>query len=407
MRVLLLVDAYLPSIKASARLIDDLASELVCRGHEVVIAAPHEGARTPSRLEQPRPGVTVLHVRTGKLKGAPLPLRALNEWRLSANFWRAGRDYFQRMPCDLIVYYSPSIFFGALVQRLKRLWGCPSFLVLRDIFPQWAVDAGMLRRGSPPWWFFRRYELLQYRAASVIGVQSPANLRYFEAEGLRGQWAMEVLYNWAETIDPRTVPQTFFRQKLGLGRKTVFLYAGNIGVAQDMDNLLRLAESLIGEPEVCFLLVGEGSEVARIEARLAARGPANVVLHPAVSQEDYLGLLAEVDVGLICLDRQLKTQNYPGKMLGYMNFSIPILASINPGNDLRDIIVDNDAGLVLLNGEDDALREAALRLARDPALRRRMGASGRALLERRFSVAGAATQLLARARDAQPGAAGR
>lgn len=396
MRVLLLVDCYLPSTRSSAKLIHDLARELRRRGHEPVVAAPADGLDRPSLLAE-EDGVTVLRVRSGRVKDVPRLLRGINEWRLSSVMWRRARAFFEAHPAGLIVSYSPTIFFGALVARLKALWGCPAYLVLRDIFPQWAVDAGVLRRGGPAHRFFRRKELEQYRAADVIGVQSPANLRYFAEARLDREQRLEVLYNWTTLAEP-DVPRTDYRRRLGLEGRVVFFYGGNIGVAQDMDNLLRLASRLARREEARFLLVGSGSEVPRLAAEIAKRGLTNVTQHPAVGQRDYLGMLSEFDVGLITLDRDLRTQNYPGKLLGYLYFGLPVLASINPGNDLGEILEQHGAGLVSINGEDELFRLHAERLAGDAELRREMGRRGRRLLETTFSVERAAAQILAAAK---------
>jgi glycosyltransferase involved in cell wall biosynthesis len=190
------------------------------------------------------------------------------------------------------------------------------------------------------------------------------------------------------------VPATNFREQWGLQDQVVFFYGGNIGVAQDMDNVVRLADSLRGEPDVHFLLVGDGSEVARLRANAAERGLTNISLRPAVGQREYLGMLSEFDVGLMTLDRHLKTQNFPGKMLGYMYYAKPILASINPGNDLRDVVEQADCGLVCENGDDAGLHERALRLARDAMLRQRIGRNGRRLLEDKFAVPRTVEQIL-------------
>ena len=143
-----------------------------------------------------------------------------------------------------------------------------------------------------------------------------------------------------------------------------------------------------------FLLVGEGSEVPRLMRFLAENGLQNVQVLPTVSHREYLAMLSEFDVGLLSLDRRLKTHNVPGKLLGYMYWRKPSLASINPGNDLFEILEKNQAGLCLLNGDDDRLCAAALRLANDPELRERMGQNSRKLLERLFSVNAAAAQIL-------------
>ena len=90
----------------------------------------------------------------------------------------------------------------------------------------------------------------------------------------------------------------------------------------------------------------------------------------------------------------MKTQNYPGKILGYMSASLPILGSINPGNDLGEMLEENVAGLCSVNGDDQTLYENALKMANDSLYRRRVGANARQLLERYFSVTVCANQIL-------------
>lgn len=390
MRILMLVDAYLPSTKSGAKLVHDLGIEFHRLGHETIVVAPDDtlSTRTKSSSEN---GLTVFRVRMGRIKEAPKIVRGFNEARLSPVFWQRGKRFFQTRPCDLIVYYSPSIFFGALVRKLKKIFACPSYLILRDIFPQWAVDAGVLRKGLI-YRFFRYKEMEQYGAADVIGVQSPANLRYFADNGLSNRYQLEVLYNWT-TLTEQHIPRCNYRDQLGLQGKVIFFYGGNIGVAQDIDNLVRLAKCL-QERNVHFLIVGEGSEVVRLTAQIAAENLTNITIHKAVGQQEYLSMLSEFDVGLITLDRRLKTQNFPGKMLGYMYHAMPILASINPGNDLKEILEEKQAGFVCHNGEDKQLYSYALQMAKDVDLRRRMGRNARALLESTFSVSRAARQIL-------------
>ena len=180
MKILLLVDNYYPSTKSVASIMRDLALELVHLGHDVVVAAAADGLPQKVSVTQEE-GTTVLRVDTGGLKSAGRVLRAWRECRLSARMWRGGKDFFRSNPCDLIIVYSPSIFLGELVQKLKQLWDCPSYLVLRDIFPKWALEAGVLKPG-PVYNFFRRKELQLYRAVDLIAVEAPGNLRYFAEE---------------------------------------------------------------------------------------------------------------------------------------------------------------------------------------------------------------------------------
>jgi len=395
MRICLIVDCYLPSPKSSAKLVSDLARQYASSGHSVTVVTPDLSLRDRFSVSSDG-GVDVLRIRSGRIKGAALAQRGLNEAMLSWVLWRGGKRYFREHPCDLIVFYSPSIFFGALVRKLKKLWDAPAYLILRDIFPQWAVDAGVIRSGGPAWRFFRKKELAQYQHADIIAVQSPGALEYFQSPDspeIPRAHRLEVLYNWTPSSEPDAA-ETNYRQTLGLEGKVVFFYGGNIGVAQDMDNIVRLAEALADLPDIHFLLMGDGSEAARLDDLIAEKGLDNIQILPAVSQAEYFGALSEFDVGLISLAGGLTTQNIPGKLLGYAQNSMPVLASVNPGSDLIEMLESRNAGLVTINPDDASLADCARKLANDTELRKTVGANCRGMLDELFGVENAAGQIL-------------
>jgi O26-antigen biosynthesis N-acetyl-L-fucosamine transferase len=391
MHILILIDCYLPSCKSGPKHIRDLGIEFLRQGHEVTVLTSSDTIQ-PTLEVSTEDEVRVARVKTGKIKGAGKVFRAIQETILSERFWRASKPYLIAHPADLIVYYSPTIFFGSLVRRLKLLWSCPAYLILRDIFPQWAVDAGVLRKGLV-WRFFRRKEIEQYNAADVIAVQSPGDLEYFAREFPDSGYRLEVLPNWV-ALEEHDLPHTNYRARLGLQNKVVFFYGGNLGIAQDVDNLLRLAANMAEHSQVHFLLVGEGSELSRLKKAIEARGLCNIQVLPPVDQKEYLSMLSEFDVGLISLDRRLTTHNVPGKLLGYMYWGIPVLASVNPGNDLFAAIAGSQAGFCHENGNDRKLAAAALDLATHADLRACMGKNSRLLLERKFSAPAAAQRIL-------------
>jgi glycosyltransferase involved in cell wall biosynthesis len=371
----------------------DLAAELVRLGHEVTVVTGDEALRARYEISQDG-AVTVLRVKSGRARHPSRVMRVLNERRFSRIIWAAGRHFFERHPSDLVVYYSPTIFWGGLVRKLKRLNNASTYLVLRDLFPQWAVDAGLLSRHGIAYRYFKHHESKLYGSADVIGVQSPANLDYFSMPQLRGRYNVEVLFNWTSLQEP--APSSLnLRGTLGLANKVIFVYGGNLGVAQDLDNVLRLANKLKDQKELFFLLVGDGSEYQRIRNQIERGRMQNVKLLPSVSPNDFYAIVSQCDVGLISLRHDLRTQNFPGKMLSYMKLRKPMLASINPGNDLKTLLHDYNAGLACDNGEDGTFCEYALELARDSSLRLSMGANAHRLLSDKFNVTRAAQQILA------------
>lgn len=390
LRVLLLVDCYCPSKKSSAKLIHDLAIELGRRGHQAIVMTPSEAISEIIEVCTEE-GVCVVRLKTGRIKGATNVARAFREALLPGTLWRGARNFLRQNSCDLILFYSPTIFFGSLVRRLKQLWQCPAYLILRDIFPDWALDTGVLRKGLVSQ-FFHRVAAQQYRIADVIAVQSQANLKYLARAFPQERLPLEVLFNWT-ALDESPLMQSNYRARLELQDKIVFLYGGNLGVAQDMDNILRLAIRLAFRSDIHLLLVGEGSEVPRLKKSIETNGLRNLQIISGMAQQDYLSMVSEFDVGLISLDARLMSHNIPGKLLGYLYWGKPALASVNPGNDLFWMLREHQAGLCLLNGDDDGLFDAALRLADDARLRHAMGQNGRRLLEKKFSVEDAVTHI--------------
>ena len=369
----------------------ELALEMMAAGHQVTIITPQVDLSAHYKIDQ-LDGVTVCRFRSGQIKNVGRVKRAINETLLSWRAWRQLKPYLIENPHDLIVYYSPSIFWGGLVMRLKKRWGAKSYLVLRDFFPQWVIDSGMLKPWSPITLYFRLFEWLNHKAADVVGIQSPANIAVFESLHRLSQ-PLQVLYNWAPEL-PSATSSGQYRKALGLDGKVVFFYGGNIGAAQDMMNIVRLARALENDERAHFLLVGSGDEAALVGQAIKAGRAGNMTLLPSVSQQEYEVMLAEFDVGLFSLHRDHRAHNFPGKLLGYMAHEKPILGSVNSGNDVQSVIESAGAGFICLNGNDDLLLSYARELIGDAELRSSMGQNSRRLLGRTFSVRSAMRQVL-------------
>ncbi|WP_445373499.1 glycosyltransferase family 4 protein [Photorhabdus tasmaniensis] len=389
MRLALIVDDYLPhSTRVAAKMMHELALELACQGHEPIVITLKGDNKSSHLVADIIDGIQVFRFPGGRIKDVSKVVRAFNESLLSVRAWWYLKDMLASKRIDGVIYYSPSIFFGPLVNKIKSLWNCPSYLILRDIFPQWVIDEGMLREKSIIAKYFRFFENINYKAADFIGLMSQKNLEFFSQHKRHNH--VDVLYNWAKPV-PAQLPLSYqgVRHQLGLTGKVIFFYGGNIGRAQDMDNLLRLAKALKNRKEAHFLFIGQGDEVDLVKDTIAKFNLNNTTYLPSVAQEEFKNILCEVDVGLFSLACSHKTHNFPGKILGYMVNKVPILGSINPDNDLADVINGANAGMVLINGEDDKLVSAAELLLSNKDYRRGLGNNAWMLLHDRFSVTSA------------------
>jgi glycosyltransferase involved in cell wall biosynthesis len=387
MKVCIVIDDYLPhSTRNAAKMMHDLSIEFIRRGHVVTVITPQCLSKDKEILNID--GVQIRLFPSPQIKNVSKWKRAFNEFMLPWRAWRHDKKFFRSTSHDLIVFYSPCIFWAPLIYRLKKIWKAPAYLILRDFFPQWAIDIGMLREGAISTRFLRVCESATYAQSDVIGIQSPKNLTAFR-DSHPNSPKLQLLYNWAEDRPGRRILPSF-RSHLNLGGKVIFFYGGAITEQQDIPNLLRLAEFLRNEPEAHFLIVGEGYDLPNVRAIVEQKQLTNVTIHAAVDQETFRNLLAEVDVGLFSLARSHSTHNFPGKVLGYLVQGLPILGSVNPGNDLEGLINMAGAGFVAVNGDDEKLAQAGLLLLKNISVRSTAGIAARRLLSSKFSVVSAA-----------------
>ncbi|MEZ8666114.1 glycosyltransferase family 4 protein [Vibrio splendidus] len=387
MRLALIIDDYLPhSTRVGAKMMHELALELIEQGHDVTIITPHFDKNEPTLIEDRLDGVIVWRFFSGQIKDVPKVKRAINETLLSYKGWSAIQGKVDKDTFDGVVYYSPSIFFGSLVSKLKKRCQCNSYLVLRDFFPQWAIDSGLMKEGSLIERYFRFFESLSYHQAGTIGVMSKKNLEIFNSN-TELLYPTTILRNWAN-LSPHYLSDKVsnLRERLGLNDEVIYFYGGNIGHAQDMANLMRLAKSMQCFEKAHFLFLGQGDEVKLVNDLIKEWDLANCSYLPSVSQDEFKDILAQVDVGLFSLSAQHSAHNFPGKLLGYMVQSLPILGSVNQGNDLIDLVNVNHAGLISVNGDDDGFFENASKLQNDAELRKSIGDSGYQLLKKEFAV---------------------
>ena len=389
MRLLLVADTYPPSRISGALQMRDLAVALAAQGHRPLVLTPicAQGATTTFQESE---GVQVLRVRAPRTKDVPYWRRTLAELLLPCVLLRGLRTSALRNErWEGVVWYSPTIFLGPLCKTIKRVHCCPGYLIVRDLFPDWAVDAGVMRRGGLAYRFFKTVERFQYRQADVVGVQTPANVPLVAREVPAGM-RIVVLHNWlSPPVASEGIPSPSLQHLQG---RINFVYAGNMGVAQDMDAFVTLARRMQDRADVGFVFVGRGSEAAGLKA--VAQELSNLLMLDEIEPAALQAVLAQCHVGIVALHPDHATHNIPGKLLTYLHASLPVLARLNPNNDLVKLIEDEGVGLAVAGDNPALLHAHACRLASDAVMRSRMGAAGRGLAQRMFTPDAAAAQIV-------------
>ena len=359
MRIALISDAYPPMRTSGAVQLRDLSQEMVRMGHFPTVLVPCADLKEPWLLETAN-GVQVLRLKAPPTKDIGYVARTINEFLMPFAMLRNfRRSPISNVKWEGVVWYSPTIFLGPLARSLKLASACRSYLILRDIFPEWAVNMGLMGRGLP-YKFFKAIERFQYSVADTIGVQTPANLPYLDSFKSRAGNQNQVLQNWL--ADAPNVGCSIDVSKGRISGRTIFVYAGNMGVAQGLGMLLDLAERLKYRVDIGFLFVGRGKDAQSLRMEATQRELDNIVFHDEIDPTEIPGLYSQCHIGIVALDPRHKTHNIPGKFLSYMQAGLPVLASINAGNDLEGLIRGEDVGRVCADRSMDGLVEVALEL---------------------------------------------
>ena len=355
MRFAIITDSFPPLKNSGAIQIRDLSIEFVRQGHEVLVITPSSEITNPYLLSG-MDKVQILKLKTPKFRDIGYLRRAISEYLMPFIMIRhLKRNSLIADNFDGIITYAPSIFLGPLANMLRKTNNCRNYLILRDIFPQWAVDLGLLSNYGLPYFFLKRVERYLYSKADIIGVQTPANLKYFNENIFYRTGRLEVLQNWLAVDNSKTCSIVIDNTILK-GRK-IFVYAGNMGVAQELSLFIDLAESLSTQKSIGFLFVGRGNAVVSLRQAVKARGLDNILIYDEIEPQEIHSLFQQCAVGIISLDKRHKTHNIPGKFLSYMQSGLPVLAAINSGNDLEDIINSKNVGRVSTDHSVDVLKK--------------------------------------------------
>lgn len=319
-----------------------LISKLLYHGHSVVVCCADSKYEKTQIVESC--GIKKVEIKVPNQFGANIIKKGLILIRLERVMKKAIDKYLSGDEFDLVLYATPPITLANVVKHCKKKYGCRSYLMLKDIFPQNAVDLHMMsKRGVTGllYKFFRAKEKKLYKYSDAIGCMSHANIDYLKAHNDNLQGKEIELFPNAVIVGQGNAPDKSddrsILDKYGVPKdKMVFIYGGNLGKPQGLDFLEKGIKSVSGSKDVYFILIGKGSEKKKLFAAL--NGVENVLTLDALPKEEYEKLCAQCDVGMIMLDKRFTIPNYPSRMLSYMQNAMPMFACTDKNTDVRQLV---------------------------------------------------------------------
>lgn len=385
MKILLLPAYFYPEQAASSYLGDNIRQALCEAGCDVVLYAPIPSRGITKEVREEYKKRKVEHWHDGKLEihrfsmygeGKNPILRALRYvfcW--CAQFWKGLRA----KDIDLIYLASTPPIQGVLGGLLKKMKKVPFVYNLQDIFPDSLAGTGLAKKGGLLWKIGRVIENFTYRNADKIIVISEDFKRNIMAKGVPEE-KIVVVYNWVDEEAVKHVPRE--ENKLfdayGLDRNKFYItYSGNIGLTQNMDMLLEVAKELeTKEPDIQFVLIGEGAYKKRVQEIIAEKNIGNVALLPFQPYEDISHVFSLGDAGLVISKPGVGENSVPSKTWSILSASRPVLANFDE-NELKTIVAENQCGIFTKAGDKEAFKQAILDLYHDRARCEQLGRNGR------------------------------
>ena len=327
----------------------DLMREFVRNGHKVFIISPVERRQNQKTSLIQEESVQILKLKIGNTQKTNIIEKGISTVTIEPLYISVIKKYFSDVKFDLVLYSTPPITFCNAIEFVKKRDGAKTYLLLKDIFPQNAVDLGMFSKRGLIYRYFRAKEKALYRISDKIGCMSPANVEYLLKHN------PEIPHDQVEIcpnaiiphpVQDRTSKKRALREKYGIPDEAiVYLYGGNLGKPQGIPFLVDCLKANMNLPDRYFIICGEGSEYGLLEDFINTCKPGNVKLMRFLPKEEYDLLAAGCDVGLVFLDYRFTIPNFPSRILSYMENEMPILVCTDAATDLGEIAEKNGFGV--------------------------------------------------------------
>ncbi len=369
----------------------DLLHEFQKGGHNVhIVCALERKENMETRLSE-EAGCRVLRVKIGNNKKAGIIEKGITTVLLPYMYKKAIKQYFSDVKFDLVLYPTPPVTHYATVKYIKKRDCAKTYLLLKDIFPQNAVDIGMMRKSFPYsilYRYFRNQEKKLYKISDRIGCMSQANVDYVLRHNPEvSPEKIEVCPNSIEIQDVTVLDaeKREVREKYGIPLdKKVFIYGGNLGRPQGIPFLISCLKTQMDRSDAYFLIVGDGTEYKKLETFFASAPIANMKLMKRLPKEDYDRMVAACDVGMIFLDHRFTIPNFPSRLLAYMQAKLPVLACTDPNTDVGDVITSGGFGWWCESNDVAAFEKAVSDALRADV--KAMGKAGYSYLEAHYTA---------------------
>ena len=386
MRILFLTLVKIASI-ADEGIYMDLMKCFVRNGHEVYIVSPLEKKDGGEEELISEGNIHLLRSKTCGLFGVGMITKGISQTLLPLRYSKSIEKHFSKINFELILYSTPPVSLADIVVKIKKKTRAKTYLLLKDIFPQNAVDIGLISPFMANV-LFRHKEKKLYGISDYIGCMSPANVEFLLKHNEVNSGKVEVCPNSVEVEQKEIVieDRSEVLSKYNLPtNKIIFLYGGNLGLPQDIPFIIKCIQKALVVEEAHFVICGNGTEYYRLEEFINTAKPDNFTLIKGLPKMEYDRLVRVCDVGMIFLDHRFTIPNFPSRLLSYLKEKKPVLVCTDENTDLGRIAEENEFGLSSISDNTEEFIRNVKKLT-NKGLRIRLGENSYKFLLDNYTV---------------------
>jgi glycosyltransferase involved in cell wall biosynthesis len=350
-------------------------------GYNITIVSPVERRfKIGTRLREVNQ-ITYLDVRTLNIQKTNFFEKGLGTILIKFNYIFSIKKYLSTRSYDLVLYTTPPITFYPVIKYLKLKYKSFCYLLLKDIFPQNAVDLGFIKKNSLLYHYFRNQEIKLYKISDFIGCMSRANLEYI----LRNN---KFLDKKKVEVNPNSISINRINQydNKKINQSLKLIYGGNLGKPQGIPYLINAIKACSDINNIEFVIAGNGTEDYLVKEWIKNENPKNVTYFPMLPQLEYDKLLLSADIGLICLDKKFTIPNYPSRILSYMEYGMPVICLTDDNTDVGKEARQNGYGYWCLSDDVITFKNLVLKFKNNPQIIYQMGQNSIKYLHENFEV---------------------
>ncbi|MDB2567132.1 glycosyltransferase family 4 protein [Flavobacteriaceae bacterium] len=368
----------------------DLINEFVKNDHNVFVVSPFERRlKKKTKLYQDK-SLTILNVRTLNLQKINFFEKTISTFYIWVQFKKAIDKYLCDINFDLIIYTTPPITFYRLIKYLKHKHNSTTYLLLKDIFPQNAIDLEFFSKKSLAYKIFRKIERKLYIISDFIGCMSQANKEYLiKHNSYLDKSKIEINPNCITPNKTNHISDDYILKELKINireESLIFLYGGNLGKPQGLGFLKTILLKNKNDFNFFFIIIGDGTEYLTLKRFIEFNNIENVMLSAKIEKIKYDQLIKYCDIGLIFLNKNFTIPNFPFRLLGYLENKMPVISCTDMNTDIGEVLVKNRCGFKILSGDIELFQDVINQLLNNKKLVEDYGDNAYKLLINEYGV---------------------